>query len=206
MSSQHSVIFYSPSNLSNLNLDLILKMLIEHSPGWIIDGSRKVWILYAIETKDLAFLRILTRTVDPFIKTSEYLEFAVGIENNIQVIEYLSSLNFPIDQLKVLKSAVEKKAFENLKFLHEKKRFPIDDNYKLFSSAAGIEDNISILEYLKLHNCPISHLTTSKSVAKKGALNNLKWLWENGLFMILILTIYLTSQQQRSGSLLLAKG
>ena len=41
------------------NLELILKMIMEHSPGWIIDKSRKQWILYAIETKDLNFVRIL---------------------------------------------------------------------------------------------------------------------------------------------------
>ena len=46
---QSRVVFYSPRNL---NLELILKMIMEHSPGWIIDESRKQWILYAIETKD----------------------------------------------------------------------------------------------------------------------------------------------------------
>ena len=96
---QEAVIYYS---LCNLNLHLILSLVMEHSPGWIIDGSRKQWILYAIETKDLRFLRILTQTVDPFINTCEYLEFAAGVENNFHDIEYLMSLNCPIDQLKVL--------------------------------------------------------------------------------------------------------
>ena len=94
---------------SDVNLELILKLLIEHSPGWIIDGSRRKCILYAIETKDLAFLRILSQTIDPFINTCEYLKFAVGIENNFHVIEYLLSLNCPVDQVEVLISAVEKK-------------------------------------------------------------------------------------------------
>ena len=49
---QSRVIFYS---LCNMNLQLILSLILEHSPGWIIDGSRKQWILYAIETKDLNF-------------------------------------------------------------------------------------------------------------------------------------------------------
>ena len=66
------------------------------------------------------------------------------------------SLNCPIDQLKVLSSAVEKKAFENLKFLHKENGFPIDDNYNLFSYAAGVKNNIEIMEYLKSHNCLIS--------------------------------------------------
>ena len=109
----------------------------------------------------MAFLRILTQTIHPFIQTLEYWEVAVSIENNIPIIDYLLSFNCIIDQVKVFKvfkSAVEKKAFKNLKFLHEKKRFPIDDNYHLFSSAVGIENNIDILKYLVLHNCPISHL------------------------------------------------
>ena len=42
---------------------------------------------------------------------------------------------------------------------------------------------IDILEYLKLHNCPISHLDATISAAKSGALNNLKWLLENGFSM-----------------------
>ena len=168
----------------NVNLELILKMIMEHSPGWIIDKTRKKCIKDAIETKNLAFLRILAQTIEPFIKTSEYLEFAAGVENNFHVIEYLLSLNFPIDQLKVLSSAVEKKAFESLKFLHEKKRFAIDDNYKLFSYAAGIENNIEIMEYLKSHNCPISLFATSNAVAKNDNLNNLKWLLKNGLFLM----------------------
>ena len=64
---------------------------MEHSPGWIIDGSRRKWIFYAIETKDLELLRILTQTIVPFIQTTDYLECAAGIENNIPVIEYLAS-------------------------------------------------------------------------------------------------------------------
>ena len=166
-----------------LNLQLILSLILERCPGWIIEGSRKQWVLYAIRTKDLEFLRILTQTVDPFINTSEYLVFAAGIENNFHVIEYLLSLNCPIDHLKVLSSAVEKKALNNLKFFHEKMDFPID-NYNLFSSAAGVKDNIPILKYLKSHNCPISHLTTSNSAAENGALNNLKWLLKNGFLMM----------------------
>ena len=168
----------------NLNLELILKMIMEHCPGWIIDGSRKQWILYAIETKDLEFLRILAQTVHPFINTCEYLELAVGIEDNIPVIEYLLALNSPVDELKVLTSAVEKKAFLNLKFFHQKKRFPIDDNYRVFSSAAGTEDNIEIMEYLKSRNCPISHFITSKSAAENGAFNNLKWLLKKGFLIV----------------------
>lgn len=35
---QQTVIYYSPCNL---NLELILKMIMEHFPGWIIDKSRK---------------------------------------------------------------------------------------------------------------------------------------------------------------------
>ena len=73
----------------------------------------KKCIIDAIEMKHLEFLRILTQTVDPFINTCEYLELAVGIEDNIPVIEYLLSLNSPVDQLKVLFSAVEKKALKN---------------------------------------------------------------------------------------------
>ena len=180
MSSQQNVIFYS---LCNLNLQLIFFLILEHSPGWIIDESRRQWILYAIETKDLAFLRILSQTVVPFINTCEYLEFAAGIEDNIPVMEYLLSFNFPVDELKVLKSAVEKKALKNLKFLHEKKRFCIDDNYHLFIGAAGTEDNIEVMEYLKSHHCPIVHLDTSRSAARHGALNNLKWLFDNGCSM-----------------------
>ena len=62
------------------------------------------WILYAIETKDLEFLRILTQTIDPFIQTSEYLECAAGVEDNIPVIEYLMSLRHcPIDEWKFKK-------------------------------------------------------------------------------------------------------
>ena len=38
-----------------MNLQLILSLIFEHYPGWIIDGSRKTWIFYAIETKDLEF-------------------------------------------------------------------------------------------------------------------------------------------------------
>ena len=180
-SQQQSVVFYSPCDV---NLQLILSLIMERSPGWIINKSRSKWILYAIETKDLNFLRILTQTIDPFITTCEYLQFAASVENNIPVIEYLLSLmHCPIDQLKVLISAVEKKAFENLKFFHEKMEFPIDDNYKLFSSAAGIKNNIEIMEYLKSHNCPTGHLTTSLSAAENGALNNLKWLLTNGFSM-----------------------
>ena len=160
----------------DLNLELVLKMIMEHCPGWIIDGSRKQWILYAIRTKDLAFLRILAQTVRPFINTFEYLELAVGIDDNRPVIEYLMSLNCPVDQLKVLTSAVEKKALKNLEFLHEKMEFPVD-NYNLFSSAAGTEDNIEIMEYLMSHKCPINHFFTSES----AALNNLKWLLKNGI-------------------------
>ena len=163
----------------NLNLHLIMELMFEHSPGWIIDGSRRKLILYAIETKDLEFLRILTPTVDPFINTSEYIEFAASIENNIPIIEYLVLLNCPMDQLKVLISAVEKKALKNLKFFHEKMEFPIDDNYRVFSSAASIENNIEMMEYLVSHNCPISNLATSKSAAE----NNLKWLLKNGFSM-----------------------
>ena len=137
-----SLIFYSPCNL---NLELVLKLIMEHCPGWIIDGSRKQWILYAIQTKDLAFLRILAQTVRPFINTFEYLELAVGIDDNRPVIEYLMSLNYPVDQLKFLTLAVENKALKNLKFLHEKMEFPVD-NYKLFISAARIESNIDIME------------------------------------------------------------
>ena len=179
ISSLKSVVFYSPSQV---NLELILKLILEHSPGWIIDETRQEWILCAIETRDLAFLRILTQTIEPFINC-EYLEFAVGIENNFRVIEYLMSLNFPIDQLKVLTSAVENKAFNNLKFLYQQMEFPIDDNYNLFSYAAFMEDNIDILEYLKLHHCPISHLDATRTAAENGALNNLKWLLENGFSM-----------------------
>ena len=61
--------------------------------------------------------------------------------------------------------------------------FCIDDNYRVFSSAAGAEDNIEIMEYLKSHSCPTGHLTTSRSAAKNGALNNLKWLLKNGFSM-----------------------
>ena len=153
---------------------------MEHCPGWIIDGSRKKWIFYAIETKDLEFLRILTQTIDPFINTSEYLEFAASIENNSPVIEYLLTLKCPIRQVKVLISAVEKKAFKNLKFLHEKMEFPVDDNYQVLNAAADAEDNIPILEYLMLHDCPFTPL---KSAAKNDTLNNLKWLLENGFLI-----------------------
>ena len=97
----------------NLNLESVLKLILEPCPGWIIDKSRRQWILYAIETRDLNFLRILTQTmgqtVDPSINISKYLEFAAGIENNFRVIKYLLSLDCPINQIKVLKSAVEKK-------------------------------------------------------------------------------------------------
>ena len=166
---------------SNLNLELVLRLIFEHCPGWIIDGSRKQWILYAIRTKDLAFLRVLAQTVRPFINKFEYLELAVGIDDNIPVVEHLLSLNYPVGQLKVLTLAVEKKALKNLKILHEKMEFPVD-NYNLFSSAAGTEDNIEIMEYLLLHKCPTSHFTL-ESAAKNGALNNLVWLLKNGFSM-----------------------
>ena len=192
---QQTGIFYSSCNL---NLQLILSLILEHCPGWIIGKDRKVWILYAIETKDLEFLRILAQTIDPFIQTSEYLELAAGVENNIPVIEYLMSLNCPIDQSKVLISAAKNKALNNLKFFHEKKQFPIDDNYRVFSSAAGIENNIEMMEYLKSHNCPISHLNTSRSAAENGALNNLKWLLKNGFSMK---NEYIFYSATKSGSL-----
>ena len=152
MSSQQkqSVILYFSCHV---NLQLILSLIMEHSPGWIIDETRKECIKDAIETKDLNFLRILAQTIDPFINTSEYLELAAGIEDNIPVMTYLFSLNCPIDQVKVLISAAKNKALNNLKFLYDEKRFPIDDNYRVFNAAAGAEDNIKILEYL----------TTSKS-------------------------------------------
>ena len=89
----------------------------------------------------------------------------------------------PIDQFKVLISAVQKKALKNLKFLHEKKRFPIDDNYHLFDAAACIENNIPMMEFLVSHNCPISRLTMSKVAAQNVALNNMKWLLKNGILM-----------------------
>ena len=182
-SQQEHVIFYSRCHV---NLQLILSLIMEHSPDWILNESRQEWIWYAIETKDLAFLRILTQTIDPFIPTSELLKFAAGIEDNLPILKYLVSLNCPVeplDRLKALTSAVGKKAFENLKFLHEKMEFPIDDNCRVFSSAAGIEDNIEIMEYLVSHNCPTDYLITSKSAAENGALNNLKWLLENGFSM-----------------------
>ena len=182
---------------------LILELTLEHSPGWIIDETRKKCILYAIQTKDLNFLRILTQTIHPFINTCEYLECAAGIENNIPVIKYLLSLNCPVDQLKVLLSAVENTAFNNLKFFHEKMEFPIDDNYQLFSSAAGAEDNIPILEYLMSLNCPTVHLYTSRSVARNGAVNNSKWLLDNG-FSIKSQDIFDAAIQ--SGSLEVLKG
>ena len=163
---------------------------MEHCPGWIIDKDRKKWILNAIETKDLEFLRILAPTVHPFINTSEYLECAVGIEDNIPVIEYLVSLNCPVHQLKVLNSAVEKKAFNNLKFFHENMEFPIDDNYRVF--------NIEMMEYLKSHSCPIRPFDSSKSAARHGALNNLKWLLKNGF---LIVNEKISRAAMKSGSL-----
>ena len=150
---------------------------MEHSPGWILDETRKECIKDAIKKKDL------TQTVDPFIKTCEYLEFAAGIENNFHVIEYLMSFNYPVDHFEILFSAVEKKALKNLKFLHEKKHFPIDDNHNLFNAAASIDNNFEIMEYLKSHNCPIIHSNASGSAAEKGALNNLKWLLKHGFSM-----------------------
>ena len=71
----------------------------------------------------------------------------------------------------------------NLKNFHEKKGFSLDDNYKLFAAAALTDDNIEMMEYLVLHNCPISPLTTSKSAAWHGALNNLKWLLKKGFLI-----------------------
>ena len=130
--------------------------------------------------RNLKFLQLLTRTVEPFIiDATEYLECAARIENNVPVIEYLLSLNCPVDQLKVLKSAVENKSLQNLKFFHQQMEFPID-NYNLFSTAAGTEDNILIMEYLKSHNCPTGHFQTSETAAENSALNNLKWLLKNG--------------------------
>ena len=175
-----SVMFYSPCKL---NLELMLSLILEHCPPWIIDKSRRKWIFYAIQTRDLNFLRILSQTIDRFIQTSEYLELAASVENNIPVIEYLLSLNCPVDELKVLISAVEKKALKNLNFFHEKMEFPIDENYKLFKAAASIEDNIEMMEFLVSYNCPIDHLTTSMSAAENGALNNLKWFLKNGFPM-----------------------
>ena len=179
MSSQQNVIVYSPPQP---NLELILELTMEHSPGWIIDETRKECIKKAIETKDLNFLRILTQTIDPFVNTSEYLELAAGVENNIPVIQYLMSLNCPVDHLEVLISAVENKALKNLKFFLQEMKFPID-NYHLFIAAAGAKDNIEMMEYLKSHSCPMVHLDTSISAAKHGALNNLKWLFDNGCSM-----------------------
>ena len=106
-----------------------------------------------------------------------------SIENNAPILKYLLSLKCPIDQSKVLISAVKNKAFNNLKFLHEKMKFSIDDNYQVFNAAASIEDNIPMMEYLVSHNCPTGHLLTSKSAAENGALNNLKWLLKKGFPM-----------------------
>ena len=165
-----------------MNGHTLLSVILEHCPPWIIEESRKIWIKDAIETRNLTYLQLLTRTVEPFIiDATEYLECAARIENNRSVIEYLLSLNCFVYELNVLKSAVKIKSLPNLGYFHQQAAFPIDDH--LFSIAAETEDNIPIMEYLMSHNCPIIHLITSIFAAKNGALNNLEWLLKKGFSM-----------------------
>ena len=107
----------------------LLSVILEHCPTWIIDKSRKEWIKDAIVKRNLTFLQLLTRTVEPFIlDATEYLELAVGVESNFPVIQYLISLNQPFLEFEILKSAVKNKSLKNLKFLQKKMGFEITDN------------------------------------------------------------------------------
>ena len=63
--------------------------------------------------------------------------------------------------MKVLISAAKNKAINNF----QQMEFSIDDNHRVFEMAAGVENNIEMMEYLMAHNCPIGHLDTSKSAA-----------------------------------------
>ena len=77
----------------------------------------------------------------------------------------------------------ENKAFNNLKFFHQQMEFSIDDNHRVFEMAAGVENNIEMMEYLMAHNCPISHLDTSKSAAETGALKQFDMAFGRWIFV-----------------------
>ena len=173
-----SVIFYSPCCLK-LNGHLLLSLVLEHSPGWIIDESRKEWILEAIKTRDFNFLRLLVETIQPFDQAAGCIEAAAGIENNGRIMEYLVSRDYPIDHFKTMFSAVENRALNNLKLLATN-GFPIENTY-VFHRAASTENNIPILEYLlPLDRDSSQRLRPLYYVVRSGAVNNMKWLLKNG--------------------------
>ena len=157
---------------------LIVSLILEHAPGWIIDGSRRKCIQYAITEKDVEFLMLLTQTTVPFLHSADYLELAAGIENNIPIMEFLIASSCPIDHLQTLTSAIKNRALNNLKWL-VKHGFHLD-NPRFVEIAASIEDNIPILEYLVAKKCPVNLISTLVPAAKKGALNNLIWFKNRG--------------------------
>ena len=72
---------------------MVLSLILEHCPPWFIEETRKECIKDAILSRNLTFLQLLTKTVEPFIlDATEYLELAVGVESNFPVIQYLISL------------------------------------------------------------------------------------------------------------------
>ena len=123
----------------------------------------------------------MTATTRPFIiQAKEYLELALGIENNIPIIQYLISLKCKMNPFKVILAAVKSKSLNHLQWL-ERNGFPLTESHRLIEMAARTENNIPMIEYLISQNCPISHYCTLQSAAAYGALNNLKWLLKNGI-------------------------
>lgn len=160
---------------------LLLYLVLENSPACVLASSREEWIHDAIRTKHLSFLRILTETIG-FKSSEEYLSIAVGIEKNIMVIEYLTTLKYPdIDTYnsKLVYLAVENGAVENLKWLL-RKGFSIEDNDQIIRVAARKENNIPMLEYLVSSNCSIHHTNTLIDAVENEALENLKWFLKEG--------------------------
>lgn len=174
-----------------LNRPFVFSMVLEHSPGWIINSSRKEWILKAIKIKDLEFLQLLNKTIRPFIKTTEYFEAAAGVENNIPIMQYLLSLDCPFDHLQTLLSAAKNGALNNIKWL-ETKGFPLG-NRRLLVAASGKENNIPMMEYLTSFFCGVRPRLQFDVAIRSCAFNNIKWMLKKDSNLTRILLASLSS-------------
>ena len=193
---------------------MLLKLILEHPPGWIIDESRREWILDAIRLRDLDFLRILTETVDPFLHSTECVELAAGIENNVAVIDYLVSLDCPIHHSKTFIAAIKNRNFKNMNWML-KNGFSFDD-CRIFEAAAN-NGSLDVLKWFKRNGCwfttkmkstgencsietlewlkqqgplPFEHQTIFKAAAKQGCIDKMEWLLSNGCLIENSVEIY----------------